>query len=133
MPAPPPFVMPPLQFAGQNQTPQQLAGIGKSLGQVGNQFMNQPAQPVAPGAAIPGAVGPTSAGGPQGPTPLQQPTGLQSVLNSMSPPQILNWLKTTSSPQVAQTILPQPQGQTVPDATQAGLGQGLFNGAGMLG
>ena len=119
---------PPMQFANlQYAQPQQSSNIGKQmqdLGKnlkaagVGNLFQQNP---LAAGAPIPGAVGPTSAGGPQGPMPLappaaapaqppaaapgvpppqmtpplQPPPGpsVADATRNMTPPQLLDWLK----------------------------------------
>ena len=128
MPAPPPFQMTPMQFAQpQPGIGQQLQQLGKGLAGAApgiNNLMAPTAQ--QPGVAVPGAVGPSSVGGPAGPAPLQQPSGVQGILNSMSPPQILDWLKTTTSPQVAQAIMPNTANVGLP-------GSNAINGAGMLG
>src|SRR6516164_935362 len=84
---------PPMQFANlQYAQPQQSSNIGKQmqdLGKnlkssgVGNLFQQNP---LAAGAAIPGAVGPTSAGGPQGPMPLVQPAAAPAAQPAAAQP-----------------------------------------------
>src|SRR6516165_8146519 len=65
-----------LKFADQpkTNTGQQMQTLGKNLKAAGADKLFQPTPPaVVPGAAVPGAQGPTSAGGPQGPMPLVAP------------------------------------------------------------
>ena len=65
-----------LKFADQPKTNlgTQMQDLGKNLKKAGVGNLFQPTPPaVVPGAAIPGAQGPTSAGGPQGPMPLVAP------------------------------------------------------------
>jgi hypothetical protein len=76
--APPAMQMAPLQFAQPTQTmASQLQGLGKNLASAGKAVLpglgGPPATPIAPGAPIPGAAGPTAAGGPGGPQPLINP------------------------------------------------------------
>ena len=65
-----------LKFADQPKTNlgTQMQTLGKNLKAAGADKLFQPTPPaVVPGAAVPGAQGPTSAGGPQGPMPLVAP------------------------------------------------------------
>jgi hypothetical protein len=74
--APPPMQFAQLKFADQpkTNTGQQMQTLGKNLKAAGADKLFQPTPPaVVPGAAVPGAQGPTSAGGPQGPMPLVAP------------------------------------------------------------
>ena len=79
MPAPALMNLPKLSYAKapeQNQTAQAMQGLGKSLNAF-NAARNppqDPAAPLAPGAAVPGST--ISAGGPQGPAPLPGQQGL---------------------------------------------------------
>jgi|SRR6516164_273530 len=74
--APPPMQFAQLKFADQPKTNvgTQMQDLGKNLKKAGIGNLLQPTPPaVVPGAAVPGAQGPTSAGGPQGPMPLVAP------------------------------------------------------------
>ena len=74
--APPPMQFAQLKFADQPKTNigTQMQQLGKNLKAAGGDKLFQPTPPaVVPGAAVPGAQGPTSAGGPQGPMPLVAP------------------------------------------------------------
>ena len=74
--APPPMQFAQLKFADQPKTNigTQMQQLGKNLKAAGADKLFQPTPPaVVPGAAVPGAQGPTSAGGPQGPMPLVAP------------------------------------------------------------
>jgi hypothetical protein len=61
---------------------QQGAQTGNAFASALRRFLT-PQGAVAPGSAVPGASGPTSVGGPNGPTPLVQPQGNQSPFSFM--------------------------------------------------
>src|SRR5260370_3978165 len=69
---------------GQQGQGQQGAaqGAGNTLATALRRFLT-PQGAVAPGSAVPGAIGPSSAGGPNGPQPLVQPQGNQSPFSFM--------------------------------------------------
>lgn len=112
-----------LQFAQAPDMGAQIQALTKNLG-AAKGAIGGPAAPVAPvdpGAAIPGATGPTAAGGPNGPQPLVapgvtpqgptqagapmgspaaapgQPTGILQALQGLQPQQILDVLRGMSA------------------------------------
>lgn len=72
-----PPTMQPLQFSYAQPTDYggMMKNLGSTLGKVAPGLLNSAtsAPPQIPGQAIPGAVGPTAAGGPNGPQPLVNP------------------------------------------------------------
>jgi hypothetical protein len=129
----------PLQFAQSPDMGAALAGLGKSVGSAGKAMMAPPAPPaVQPaGVAVPGAQGPSSVGGSQGPMPLQQapPPTLMDALKNMSPAQVLASLQRTSLPPTPPPAPPgmppgMPPGAGMP---QPGMqpGSAIFDQAGM--
>lgn len=115
-PAAPP--MAPMQFAQGGPSLgtqlQALAKAGTPLARMAGQAIAPtPPLPVAPGSAVPGAIGPTAAGGPNGPQPLVAPgttpmgppmpgaapapsPSLVDAVRGMAPQQILDVLRNMS-------------------------------------
>jgi hypothetical protein len=110
--------MPQLTYAQAPQSP--FPALAKNLGAARTGIQNIQNQFSPIGGAVPGAQGPTSVGGPQGPQPLVAPgtpgqtPSAMDVIKGMSPPQILNWLRNTSGPQVAGALGVPPPGQALP-------------------
>ena len=107
---------PPMQFANLQYAQPQSSNIGKQMQDLGKNLKSSgignlfQQNPLAAGAAIPGAVGPTSAGGPQGPMPLVQPPGQPAAQPPAMPPagQPAGGTPPIVLPQIVQ---PQPQAQ----------------------
>jgi hypothetical protein len=113
MPAPPPMQFAQLKFADQPKTNlgTQMQDLGKNLKKAGVGNLLQPTPPaVVPGAAVPGAQGPTSAGGPQGPMPLVAPgTPGPSVAPAAAAPPVPPPPVTTPPVQLPQIVPAPPQ------------------------
>lgn len=126
----------PLQFAQSPNYGAALSNLGKAVGPAAQAMMAGP-QAVAPGGVVPGAAGPSSVGGPQGPMPLQQapPPTLVDALKNMSPAQVLASLQRTSTPPTPPPGMPQgmPPGGGMPGlAPGMQPGSAIFQQAGMM-
>jgi hypothetical protein len=112
--------MPPMQFAQSPSMPQQLTALSKGLSgfKPGIQNLQNQFSPI--GGAVPGAQGPTSVGGPQGPQPLQAPgtpgqtPSITDAIKGLTPPQILSLLQNTSSPNLTPALMASAQPQPIP-------------------